>query len=79
MVKDGRTVEKFMRKLAAREPVDIEKNFAIYAALHRYAVATGKLPPADPLEGIEDDIRLAAALNGIQNPARCSRRTARRP
>jgi len=36
--------------------------------MHRHALHLGALPPADPLEGIEDDIRYAKALRVRKAP-----------
>ncbi len=46
------------------EPADFEKNRKIFDEVVRQAIAMGVFPPKDPLEGIEDKIRLARAING---------------
>ena len=53
------------RRLACERPVDYTQNLRIVEALRQEAVALGVWPPADPLEGIEVDIRLARILNGL--------------
>jgi hypothetical protein len=47
-----------------RRPVDVDLNRRLFEALYREAVELGALPPADPLEGIDVDLRVARAVNG---------------
>jgi hypothetical protein len=49
-------------RVRQRSP-NLERNLRIVEALRQEAIALGKWPPADPLEGIEVDIRLARVLN----------------
>ena len=55
------------RRLAREQPVDVARNFRIVEALRQEAVALGVWPPADPLAGIEVDIRVARILNGLED------------
>jgi hypothetical protein len=52
---------EFLRK----EKVDIMKNFQIVDALYAEAVALGILPPKNPLEGLEVDIKIASVINHV--------------
>jgi len=52
---------EFLRK----EKVDIMKNFRIVDALYEEAVALGILPPKNPLEGLEVDIKIASVINHV--------------
>jgi len=52
---------EFLRK----EKVDIMKNFQILDALYEEAVALGILPPKNPLEGLEVDIKIASVINHV--------------
>jgi hypothetical protein len=52
---------EFLRK----EKVDIMKNFQIVDALYEEAVALGILPPKNPLEGLEVDIKIASVINHV--------------
>lgn len=45
------------------QPLDYWHNLAIFEALYEEAVALGVLPPDDPMEGLEEKIRLARDLN----------------
>ncbi len=63
MIKDRETWEKWEADYIRRTPVDFERNFAIYESLYQEARALGILPPAYPLEGLEDKIRFVKAIN----------------
>ena len=52
---------EFVRK----ERVNIEKNFRLVEALYREAVTLGVLPPKNPLDGIEVDLKIAKAVNSV--------------
>ena len=54
---------EFEDRLIRETPVDWAANFRLFAAMVQEARTVGALPPADPLEGIEVDIRLARALH----------------
>lgn len=55
------------RRLARERPVDHASNLRIVEALRQEAVALGVWPPADPLAGIEVDIRLVQALHAVRH------------
>ncbi len=57
--------EKFEIELSRKEKVDILRNFKIVNALYHEAVALGIIPPKNPLDGIEVDLRIAKAVNGV--------------
>ena len=48
-----------------RRPPNYEESVRVFEALVAHARALGKWPPEDPLEGIENDIRLARILNAL--------------
>lgn len=48
------------------EPADITKNLQIFQWLYEEAVLLGALPPSDPLDGIDVDIRIARVVNGLR-------------
>ena len=56
-------LDEFEDKLIRETPVDRAVHFRLFEAMVREARAVGALPPSDPLEGIEVDIRLAKALH----------------
>jgi hypothetical protein len=56
---------KFEIEFVRKERVDIEKNFRLVEALYREAVTLGVLPPKNPLDGIEVDLKIAKAVNSV--------------
>jgi hypothetical protein len=63
MMRNPDLVRRFEDELKRRSPPDYAANLAIFEAMWAFARSLGVLPPADPLEGIDTDIRLAEALN----------------
>ena len=53
------------RRLARERPVDHARNLRVVEALRQEAVALGVWPPADPLAGVEADVRRARILNRL--------------
>ncbi len=66
MVKDKKLLEKFEMELIKKTPSDIEKNLAIFNEMLEFAKEMKKIPPPDPFEGIEIDIKYAGTINGIK-------------
>jgi len=52
-----------------RQPLDYTRNLRLLESMYDLARALGAFPPADPLEGIETDIRLARLLNNVPDSA----------
>jgi len=63
MIRHPDLVEDFERKYAAEHRLDYSQSLAIYEALFEHAQRLGVLQSRDPLDGIENDIRLARMLN----------------
>ena len=63
-----RLLDAFEDELIRRSPVDLQANRRLFEAMYRLALSRGVLPPRDPLDGIEVDIRLARALH-VRTPA----------
>lgn len=72
MIRDPKPLRDLDDRLAAGAVVDFAANRRVFAALWEHAVRLGVLPPADPLDGIEVDLRLAEALN-VRRTARTDR------
>jgi len=68
MIKNGEVLRKFEDDLIASSQLSYEEAVRILEAMWQESVALGVFPPADPLEGIEEKIRLAKLING------CSKR-----
>jgi hypothetical protein len=56
---------KFEIEFVKKERVDIEKNFHLVEALYHEAVTLGVLPPKNPLDGIEVDLKIAKVVNSV--------------
>ncbi|MCX5783854.1 MAG: hypothetical protein NTW04_05400 [Elusimicrobia bacterium] len=65
MVKNPHLLAQFEREYIRNQPLDYAKNMKIFEAMYNEAVALGILPSKDPLEGIEDKIRLVKILNYV--------------
>lgn len=57
--------QKFDLTLFKKERLDIKKNLLIMDALHQEALALGDLPPKNPLEELEVDLRVARVVNCV--------------
>jgi len=56
---------KFEIEFIKKEKVDLEKNFRLVEALYQEAVTLGVLPPKNPLDGIEVDLKIAKVVNSV--------------
>ena len=56
-------IREFEDEQVRRNPADHQANLKVFEALWEHATRLGVLPPKDPLEGLEVDLRLAEALN----------------
>jgi hypothetical protein len=64
MVKNPERLEKFQNTLYKSEgPFPFIHSLKIFASMWDQAVKLGVLPPKDPMEGIETDIKIAGILN----------------
>lgn len=62
MILDRRHYDQFEDELMSRQRLTHAQAMAIFESLWNEGRELGVLPPRDPLEGIETDIRLAAIL-----------------
>jgi len=65
MLRRTEMYREFERRWLSRPVEDISQNFHILEALWSEAVTLGVFAPADPLEGIEVDVRVARAWNCV--------------
>jgi hypothetical protein len=63
MIKNKELWESFQKKMLKNEQISFEEALKIMDSLWREGVKLGVLPPKDPLEGIEVDIKVASILN----------------
>lgn len=63
MVKNPKRLAKFELEELKKESLSYNEALRIFEGLWQEGVSLGVLPPEDPLEGIETDIRVARILN----------------
>lgn len=62
MIKNSDVLEKWERKIVAKEKLSFSKSLNLFEAMWQEGVSLGVLPPKEPLEGIDVDIRIAKIL-----------------
>jgi len=67
MIRNREKLDEFERKLTAEEKISHKQAIAIYEALHKEAVRLGVISSENILEGIEVDLRIAKAINGLKS------------
>ncbi|MBP1732454.1 MAG: hypothetical protein H6Q55_2883 [Deltaproteobacteria bacterium] len=71
MIKNSSYYDSFKRRALAGETLTLDQKYKILEALYEEARRLGQFGNDDLLLGIQDDIRLAAALNAnVSNPPR---------
>ena len=64
MIRNPEVFNKFKDNLVKREGIlPFDKAIKLYTSMWNEGVRVGVLPPKEPLEGIEVDIRIAEVLN----------------
>jgi hypothetical protein len=64
MIKDPEVLGNFERSfISGKGRVSYTQSLKLFAAMWEEAVTLGVFPPADPLAGIEVDIRMARVIN----------------
>ncbi|MBN2467361.1 MAG: hypothetical protein JXD19_04345 [Deltaproteobacteria bacterium] len=63
MIKNYRALEQFERDFVRNHTLSHTQAMKLVAGMWREGVTLGVLPPRDPLEGIEVDIRISKVLN----------------
>jgi hypothetical protein len=66
MIKDAKILSEFNDEQILGEKLDYAAALRIFEGMWKEGLALGVLPPDDPLEGIEVDIRIAGRLNGVR-------------
>lgn len=65
MIRNKRKLNQFYRKLIEGEDISHKEALRIYEALHKEAVSLGAINSENILEGLEVDLRIAKAINGL--------------
>ncbi|MBI4165272.1 MAG: hypothetical protein HY508_06005 [Acidobacteria bacterium] len=68
MIRDAQSWADWEARYLASEPADFRRNLRLLEAMYEHARALGVFPLADPMEGLETDIRVAKALNVRTTP-----------
>jgi len=59
-------LEEFHRRLLVEEDLSYEQSLRIFESLHAEAVSLGAISDENILDGLEIDLRIAKALNGLK-------------
>jgi hypothetical protein len=78
VIRDPEAMRRFENEEIRTRPADLASNLRLFEAMWTFACSMGRWPPADPLEGIENDIYLAEALH-VRRPSRAHRDGTRPP
>ncbi len=65
MVKNETRLDKFNRELIEKENISHKEALSIYEAMYKEAVSLGVFKPDNILDGLEVDLRIAKAINGL--------------
>jgi len=65
VVKNKHRLNKFYQKLIERENISHKQALSIYEALYNEAVSLGAINSKNILEGLEVDLKIAKAINGL--------------
>ncbi len=65
MIKNKLKLKKFYEKLIEEENISHKQALAIYEAMHAEAVSLGIINSENILDGLEVDLRIARAINGL--------------
>lgn len=65
MIKDSKVLTQFEREYLRHEKTDYFSSLRLFEEMWKEGVFLGVLPPKDPLEGIEVDLRIARILNYV--------------
>jgi hypothetical protein len=66
MITNRQKLDAFNKKLIAEEKISHKQAIAIYEALHKEAVNLGVISHENIWDGIEVDLRIAKAINGLK-------------
>jgi len=67
LIKNPDILEDFEKERMKKEKLTFEEALKLFEAMWEEGIHLGVLPPKDPLEGIEVDIRMARILNCLKN------------
>jgi hypothetical protein len=59
-------LEQFYRRLIAEEDISYQQALRIFESLYAEALSLGAISDENILDGLETDLRIAKALNGLK-------------
>ena len=59
-------LDAFQRRLMVEEKLSYEESLRIFESLHAEALTLGAISDENILDGLETDLRIARALNGLK-------------
>jgi hypothetical protein len=59
-------LDEFERRLIEEEDLSVGESLRIYESLHAEALALGAINDENIMDGLETDLRIARALNGLK-------------
>jgi len=59
-------LDEFQRRLIVEEDLSYEESLRIFESLHAEALALGAISDENIMDGLETDLRIARALNGLK-------------
>ena len=65
MIRKTAKLNKFYQELLKNEKLTYKEALSIYEALHKEAVSLGIINSKNITEGLEIDLRIAKAINGL--------------
>lgn len=68
MIRNSKLLNQQQKKFMQEEKTDFLRNLRLVEALYQEARTLGIFPLKNPLEGLDDKIRLAKRLNGKRTP-----------
>ncbi|MCD6318555.1 hypothetical protein J7M02_05760 [Candidatus Aerophobetes bacterium] len=66
MIKNPDILEQLETEVIKKDNLSFKQALSIFEAMWKEGVSLGVLPPKDPLEGIDVDIRVARILNCLK-------------
>lgn len=67
MITNQAKLDRFYEKLIKEENIPYKKALSIYESLHNEAVSLGIINSENIMEGLEVDLRIAKAINGLSS------------
>lgn len=68
MITESGFLTEFERQCLRDDKMDYADSLRLFEEMWKEGVFLGVLPPKEPLEGIEVDLRIARILNHVQDP-----------